>query len=208
MSDQKSSQPKADIGRQQIGGVYAKAFLATAEKEGTARELLDELGSLVLHTLDKQPAFEATLASPRIAAEEKVEMLDRVFQKRVSAGLLTFLKVVCRHDRLDCLREIHAALKQQYNESRGVVEVHLTTAQPLDEKLTRRIEQTLTQHLKQDVELQRATDPLLIGGMIIRIGDMVYDSSVRQRLFSLRQQTVDKTVQQMRSASDRFATNN
>lgn len=208
MSDQKSSQPKADIGRQQIGGVYAKAFLAAAEKDGTARELLDELGSLVLHTLDKQPAFDATLASPRIAAEEKAEMLDRVFQGRVSVGLLTFLKVVCRHDRLDCLREIHAAAKRQHNEARGVVEVHLTTAQPLDETLTGQIEQALTQHLKQEVELQRSTDPLLIGGTIIRIGDMVYDSSVRQRLFSLRQRTVDKTVQEMRSASDRFATSN
>jgi F-type H+-transporting ATPase subunit delta len=205
MSDENSSQPKADIGRQQIGGIYAKAFLAAAQKDGAARELLDELGSLVLHTLDKQPAFEATLASPRIAAEEKVEILNRVFQQRVSAGLLTFLKVVCRHDRLDCLREIHAAAKQQYNESRGIVEVHLTTAQPLDGKLTRQIEQALSQHLKQEVELQRSTDTLLIGGMIIRIGDMVYDSSLRQRLFSLRQQTVDKTVQQMRSASDRFA---
>ena len=205
MSDENSSQPKADIGRQQIGGIYAKAFLAAAQKEGTASELLDELGSLVLHTLDKQPAFEATLASPRIAAEEKVEILNRVFQQRVSAGLLTFLKVVCRHDRLDCLREIHAAAKQQYNESRGIVEVHVTTARPLDEKLTRQIEQALSQHLKQEVELQRSTDTLLIGGMIIRIGDMVYDSSLRQRLFSLRQQTVDKTVQQMRSASDRFA---
>jgi F-type H+-transporting ATPase subunit delta len=205
MSDENSSQPKADIGRQQIGGIYAKAFLAAAQKDGAARELLDELGSLVLHALDKQPAFEATLASPRIAAEEKVEILNRVFQQRVSAGLLTFLKVVCRHDRLDCLREIHAAAKQQYNESRGIVEVHLTTARPLDEKLTRQIEQALSQHLKQEVELQRSTDTLLIGGMIIRIGDMVYDSSLRQRLFSLRQQTVDKTVQQMRSASDRFA---
>ena len=205
MSDENSSRPKADIGRQQIGGIYAKAFLAAAQKEGTASELLDELGSLVLHTLDKQPAFEATLASPRIAAEEKVEILNRVFQQRVSAGLLTFLKVVCRHERLDCLREIHAAAKQQYNESRGIVEVHVTTARPLDEKLTRQIEQALSQHLKQEVELQRSTDTLLIGGMIIRIGDMVYDSSLRQRLFSLRQQTVDKTVQQMRSASDRFA---
>jgi F-type H+-transporting ATPase subunit delta len=205
MSDENSSQPKADIGRQQIGGIYAKAFLAAAQKDGAARELLDELGSLVLHALDKQPAFEATLASPRIAAEEKVEILNRVFQQRVSAGLLTFLKVVCRHDRLDCLREIHAAAKQQYNESRGIVEVHLTTAQPLEEKLTRQIERALSEHLKQEVELQRSTDTLLIGGMIIRIGDMVYDNSLRQRLFSLRQQTVDKTVQQMRSASDRFA---
>ena len=205
MSDENSSQPKADIGRQQIGGIYAKAFLAAAQKDGAARELLDELGSLVLHALDKQPAFEATLASPRIAAEEKVEILNRVFQQRVSAGLLTFLKVVCRHERLDCLREIHAAAKQQYNESRGIVEVHLTTAQPLEEKLTRQIERALSEHLKQEVELQRSTDTLLIGGMIIRIGDMVYDNSLRQRLFSLRQQTVDKTVQQMRSASDRFA---
>ncbi len=208
MSDQESPQPKADIGRQQIGSVYAKAFLAAAVNQGAVRERLDELGSFVQDILDRQPAFAATLASPRIAADEKVAMLDRVCHDRASEGLLTFLKVVCRHGRLDCLHEIHAAAKHQYNQTQGIVEVQLTTAQPLDEELSQRIRHALAEHLKQDVELRKATDASLIGGMIIRIGDLVYDSSVRQRLSSMRRQTVERTVQQMRSASDRFLTSN
>ena len=208
MTEHHVQQPKADIGRQQVGSVYAKALLAAAANSNTVDQDLDEFAELLTTLVENQPAFEATLASPRIAAEEKIGLLDKTLQGHVSEGLLKFLKVVCRHGRLDCLREIYLAARQQHNDSKGVRQVHVTTAESLDDHMSGRIQQELTAHLQHEVELIKHVDPSVIGGMIIRIGDMVYDSSVRQKLSSMRQQTVANTAQHMRDSIDRFALSN
>ncbi len=205
MTDTQVQSPKADIGKQQIGTVYAKAFLAAASTKQSVERDLSELGALLATVIDKQPTFEAVLASPRIAIDEKIAMLEKTLKGRVSDGLLTFLDVVCRHERLDCLREIYFAAREQYNESNGIAQVQVTTAQPLDDRTTDRIKEGLAQHLDKDIELLKHVDPAVIGGMIIRIGDMVYDTSVRQRLVSIREQTVEKAAQQMRQTVDQFA---
>ena len=208
MTEHQVRQPKADIGRQQIGSVYAKAFLATAGKTNTVDDDLDEFAALLADVVDQQPVFEATLASPRVSAEEKIDLLDKTLQGHASDGLLTFVKVVCQHGRLDCLREIYLAARRQHNHSKGVMQVHVTTAEALDENMSGRIQKDLSEHLQHDVELVKHVNPSILGGMIVRIGDMVYDSSVRQKLNSIRQQTVENTAQQMRDAIDRFALSN
>ena len=113
MSDQ-VQEPKADIGKQQIGTVYAKAFLAAAAKNQTVDSDLEEFGALLASVIEKEPAFEQMLASPRVAIEEKIALLDKTLKGRVSDGLLTFIKVVCQHERLDCLREIYLAARDQH----------------------------------------------------------------------------------------------
>ena len=66
MSDQ-VQEPKADIGKQQIGTVYAKAFLAASANSKSVDADLEEFGLLVANVIEKQPVFEQTLASPRVA---------------------------------------------------------------------------------------------------------------------------------------------
>lgn len=208
MTDHQVQQPKADIGKQQIGTVYAKAFLAAAAQSQSVDQDLDEFGALVATVLNQQPTFEATLSSPRVAVEEKIGLLDRTLKGNVSEGLLKFLKVVCRHERLDCLREIYLAARDQHHQAKGVVQVHVTTAEALDGGMSERVKSELGQHLKSEVDLVQKVDPSIVGGMIIRIGDMVYDSSVRQKLASIRQKTVDNTSQQMRESLEKFAPSN
>ena len=69
----------ADIGKQQIAAVYAKALIGAAEKKGSTDEVVGELDSLVTEVLEKFPAFESTMGSPRLSPEEKNQMIDRVF---------------------------------------------------------------------------------------------------------------------------------
>ncbi len=205
MGSDRSERRGADIGRQQLGRVYAKAFLGAMEKSGVTDQCMAEFDSLIHDVLDRFPALDATLSSPRVSVEEKNSLLDRVFGAKMSDSLLTFLKVVAGRGRLDCLREIHDQARRQLNEQRGLVEVHLTTVEPVSSALGAQIADALQSSLGRKVQLRQSTDPDLIGGMVVRVGDKVFDGSVVNQLARLRAETLEKTVQEMRNAADRFA---
>ena len=97
----------ADVGREHVGNVYAEALLAAAEKADVLDEVVETFDSLVGDVLDAYPRFEAVLASRLVSHEEKAGILNRVLAGKTMPMLLDFLKVVSRHERLDCLRAIH-----------------------------------------------------------------------------------------------------
>ncbi len=204
MTDANTQHLESDVGRQQVGAIYAKALLAAAEKTGTTDELLAEFDALIEEVLDKFPKFDATLASPRISHEAKVGMLERVLAGRISAQLLTFLKVVSSHGRLDCLRAIRVAAGHLHNELRHRVEVRLTTAKPLDPSLVGLVTNVLRGVVRSDIELTAETQPDLIGGMVVRVGDTVYDASVAGELSRLRDEVLAGSAKEMQEKLDRF----
>lgn len=193
------AQPANDFDQQQTGqqavaSVYAKALLETTEKSGETATVLEELDALVNQVLANQPKFEQALASPRISAEEKVGLIDRVFAGKISQGLLRFLKVVARHQRLDHLREMRRAYRSLFNHTHGRVEVRVTTATPLPEDLYTQVMQTLQQKLGKTVELVTRTDPNILGGIVVRLGDTVYDASLANRLDRQRLKAIRGSV--------------
>lgn len=194
-----------DTGQQRLGAVYAKALLGAAEKAGKAEVVLDELNAFVDDVLAKVPNLEATLASPRVAFEAKAAMLDKSLGGRVSGELLNFLKVVARHGRFDCIRAIRQAARQRLNELRGRVKVFLRAAEPMSRQSIELVVNRLKAVLGKEVDLQVDVDGELIGGVVLRIGDTVYDASVANRLVRLKDELLFKTGQQLRDNLDRFA---
>ena len=194
-----------DPRRQQIGAVYAKALLGAAEKAGQTDAVVEELDSLIADVLDKLPSLHAALASPRIGHEEKVSILDRAFAGRMTPVLLNFLKVLSRHGRLDCLRAIAEEAQKQLNGLRGRVEVSVTTAAPLSNPLREQIVTRLAALLGQEIVLRTTLDPEMLGGLVVRIGDTVFDGSVSARLIQMRDAAVEKTAARFRQSLERFA---
>lgn len=194
-----------DTGQQYLGSVYAKALLGASEKAGETAAVLEGLQSLVDDVLEQAPGLQATLASPRVPLDAKEKMLDSAFAGRMAPTLLTFLKVVCRRGRFDCLRAILLATRQQYNELRGRVEVQLTSADALSAADLEATTNQLRAALGRDVDLQVKIAPELIGGLVIRVGDTVYDGSLANRLKQLRNDLVATSSQQIRGELERFA---
>ena len=204
MSDENQTNPDKDISRQQLGATYASALLGAAEKSGNAQQVVDELTELVDEVVSKTPSLREVLATPRLSAEEKCGVLKRTFEERMSEELLTFLLVVGQHGRLDCLQQIANAARRQHNEKVGRIDVFVTTADEIDDELGNRISDSLKNALHQDVDLHRSVDPEIIGGLVIRVGDKIYDGSVANKLARVRTETIQKTVQQLRESVSRF----
>lgn len=204
MSQENGNSTSFDAGRQQVGRVYAQALLAAAEKQGQADETVAEMGALVSDVLDRLPDFDSALASPRIPHEEKIVLLDKAFSGRMSKTLLDFLKVVSRHGRLDCVREIAQQARTLLNDSLGRVEVTVTTAEPINGQLLSSVSEQLRKTLGSEIDLRTEVDDEIIGGMVVRVGDTVYDGSVANNFIRLREQALEKTAQEIRRSVERF----
>ena len=194
-----------DSDRQQLGDVYARALLAAASSGECVEAVMQQTESLCQDLLASQPKIRQLLESPRIQHAEKERMLDKAFPGRMDVTLLNFLKVLSRHGRMDCLSVIGRSLRDQYNTMQGRLEVHVTSATPLDDETRSTITSQLTASLDQEVELVLEVNPELIGGTIVRIGDTVYDGSVANRLARIKQETLARTTAEFQQAADRFA---
>ena len=195
-----------DTGLLYLGTVYAKALLGATEKSGNTDAVLAELESFLDDVLVRLPQFEGALMSPRVPLENKERMLDNAFRGKMSGQLLSFLKVLVRRGRFDGLRHIYFAARRILNELRGRLDVRLTSAEPLDSGTRDMVVNKLRTSLGHEVELVTDVDPNLIGGLVIRIGDTVYDGSVANQLEKMRHDLVARATQTLGAEADRFAT--
>ncbi len=201
---QAAAQIESDRGVEHIADVYARALLGAAESAGFTQTVLDEFDALIVDVLGRFPKLDAIFASGLISPDQKIGVIDRVFGERFSATFIHFLKVVARHGRLDCLRAIHRRTGELLDELLGRVRVDVTTAAPFGDSLAESIKQNLHAALGAEPILEHSVDPQLIGGMVIRVGDTVYDGSVANQLKNLREKMIDRSVHEIQSRRDRF----
>lgn len=193
-----------DVRVEHVAAIYAEALLGAAQSAGQADAVLDELDDLVADVLDPSPQFERVLAFGLISPEEKAGILDRVLGGRASPTMLNFLKVLARHGRLDLLRAIHRQARPLHDRFHGRVAVQVRTAAPVDEQLSARIVQAIRPLVDGEPVLKQAVDPELIGGILVRVGDTVYDGSIAAQLRMVRQQMIDRSAHEIQSRRDRF----
>jgi F-type H+-transporting ATPase subunit delta len=201
----KARQLAPNVDRQQIAAIYAKALLGATEEAGSTETVVEELWSFVHDVLPRFPHIREALGTPRINAEEKVGMIERIFTGRAHEDLVTFLKVVAEHGRLDCIREIAEAARKRLNGLRHRIEVTVTTVSELNDAQIAQIKGKLEAALKSSIDLTTKTEPDMIGGLVVRIGDTLYDGSIANQLDRLRGVTLDHTYTQLRQSIDQFA---
>ena len=201
---QLAAEMAADVGVEHVAAVYAEALLGAAETAGQSEAVLDEFDDLLADVLDPFPRLQQVLASALISHDDKAGILDRVLGGRASPTMLHFLKVVSRHGRLDCLRAIHRLTRGLYEKMQGRVVVQVTSAAPVDDALAERIVRSIRPLLDGEPVLRRSVDPKLIGGIVVRVGDTVYDGSIAAQLNSVRQQMIDRSAHEIQSRRDRF----
>lgn len=193
-----------DTGAQRVGTLYAKALLGAAERAGQTDAVVAELDAVVTDVLDAFPKFESLLSSGMLTPAEAEGVLDRTFGKRLSPLLMNFLKVLATRGRIDCLRAIRQAALDQLDQMRGRARVTVSTATPLPAETLSKLGTRLRGMLALEPVLEPKVDPDLIGGVLLRVGDTVYDGSVATRLAQVREQMINRSVHEIQSRRDRF----
>jgi len=192
-----------DAGREHLGHVYGQALLGAAEKAGVTEQVMAELDSLVDDVLEKLPNLRNVFAAPKVTAEEKERILDKILGG-ASRVLLQGLKVMARHGRLDCVRDVRLAFRKLLNELRGRVEVLVRVATPISDAQLGQIADKLRGMLKKDVDIKMEVRPEILGGIIVKVGDTLYDGSVVAKLDQMRSKALVNTEKELRAALERF----
>ena len=167
-----------DIAADRVAKVYAQAIVEAADAAGCRREVLAELGSLAREVLPKVPDAAAVFSSPKVSAEEKGRIIDRIAGGRMQATTTNALHVLARHGRLGMLPAVVAAAERLADERDGKRQATFTTAVPLDAADQARIVAETEKALAATLVPAFVVDPAIIGGLVVRVGDTIYDQSV------------------------------
>lgn len=193
-----------DITAERIARVYAQAFLSVAAKHAATGQLVEEIGSLVDDVLDKFPRLDETLRTALVSQEHKEQILDRVFGSRAAVEVLNFLKVLSRHNRLELLRPVSRWIAKFYAEQQNRTDVEIRVATELEEHLLRDIQQQLEKTLGKEPRLTVIVDPSLVAGMVVRVGDRVYDGSVGTQLRNYRKAMIARAAEMIETQPEKF----
>jgi F-type H+-transporting ATPase subunit delta len=166
--------------------------------------LLEELRSLVEGVFEAEPRLEIMLASPAVGRDRKAALLQAAFAGRASETFLNFLNVLNDHDRLDLLRSVHKEYERLLDRRKRRVHVQVRTAVPLPQDQRDRLAATVSDLLKVEPILEEQVDPSLLGGIVVRVGNWMFDASVRNTLQDIRHQLITRGSHELQSRRDHF----
>jgi F-type H+-transporting ATPase subunit delta len=140
-----------------------------------------------------------------VGRQDKERVIRDVLGPQASQTFLDFLLVVNRHERLNLLRVILHALRALLDQRARRIRVQVRTTVPLPEDQRQRLQQELHDTFRLEPVLETEVDPDLLGGLVVRVGDWVYDASVRTQLHNIRNQIIERSSYEIQSGRNRFS---
>ncbi|MBX3357154.1 MAG: ATP synthase F1 subunit delta [Phycisphaeraceae bacterium] len=189
-----------------VSRVYATSLFELAQQQGgqaRVEELLAELEDIIELTR-QDPRFGEFIASRIVPAEGRAEGLRRIFAGRISDVTLNFLLVLNHKDRLGHLAQIVSAYDQITQHAFGRIEVDVFTPSPIGPDELAAIRDRLRAVLSREPVVHPYTDPKMIGGLRLQIGDQLIDASISTRLRKLHEQLTERGSATLRGRFDRI----
>jgi F-type H+-transporting ATPase subunit delta len=181
-----------DDATRHVARIYAEALLTAAEKRQQTQEVLEQLEELVRDVLARNSSFTLFLASAVFNRDHKRATLRRAFEGKINEVLYHFLLVLNDHDRLGIIRESAVLMRDIYERRAGRMRVDVTAAVALNDEQRERLRRELHDKFHRDPILAVRVDPDLLGGLVVKVDDWVFDGSVRARLERIRHQLIEK----------------
>lgn len=163
---------------------YARAIFELASERGGYDQWSSRLGYWAAVVQDD--AIRSKLAEPGMTAQAKADLIAKV-SDGLDSDSLSLLKLLAENDRLAALPDMQQQFEQLRSDAEGEVEAHVVSAFALSDDQSARIVEALGKRLSRKVKITSEVDADLIGGAIIRAGDLVIDGSIRGRLSGLEQ---------------------
>jgi F-type H+-transporting ATPase subunit delta len=169
-----------------MAGRYATALFELALEAGATEKVAGDLGRFE-QMLTESPDLVRLVRSPIFSAEEQTRALEAILGKAgVEPLTLNFFRLIAKNRRLfavpDMIKGYKALLARQRNE----VEAEVVSAHPLTDAQTAALKETLKASVGRDVALTKKVDPAILGGLVVKIGSRMIDSSLRTKLNSMK----------------------
>ncbi len=169
-----------------VAEVYAQALYELAEASGQIEAYQAELDELV-RAEQADPGYAAFMASGALSTDKREAGLEKIFRGRLSDDVLNTLLVMNRHERFGLTAALARAFELRREEASGEIEVTAISAVPLDASQQAEVAATARQLSGREPLVTYLVDAEMLGGLVLEIGDMRYDNSVRRHLRGVRQ---------------------
>lgn len=173
-----------------IAQTYGEALYELAIEENKVDELRDEVEVLKLAFADGDDLMKF-MKHPQVTNEEKRQTMETCLKGKVSQDLIAFVLIIIEKERFSEIQSIFDYYINAVKKLKGIGTAYVTTPQSLSDELKDKTKERLLSTTGfKEIEIVYDTDPSLIGGMVIRIGDRVVDSSVKSQLYELKKNLI------------------
>jgi F-type H+-transporting ATPase subunit delta len=171
---------------EEIASVYARSIFEVAQDQGKLDDVRDQLGEFA-DALDGDQQMQVFFFSPYFSTQEKEEGLDKVVTD-AEPILENFLKLLIEKHRMPAVFRVRRTYDEMWQRENKLLPVEITSAIELDDTTVKQIGDRIGEETGQKIELSTRVEPDILGGLIVRVGNSIIDSSIRARLDSLRKQ--------------------
>lgn len=169
-----------------VAKTYGEALFELALESETLDTIIDEV-TVTIQAFNENEELLKLLNHPKIGKDEKVSVIENIFKGRISDTFVGFLVIIVQKDRYNEFDGIFEYFMSLVREHKSIGVATVTSAVTLSKEQREQVEQRLLQTTKyKQFQINYMEDPSLIGGMVIRIGDRVVDSSIRTKLDHLQ----------------------
>jgi F-type H+-transporting ATPase subunit delta len=171
---------------EEIAQVYARALFQVAKEHNELDTVREQLGAFT-DTLNDNREVAIFFFSPYFSTNEKKAGLQRMLTG-AEPIFMNFLEALLERHRMPAIFRIRVAYEQMWEEENRLLPVQVTSAVELDEQTVNSIGERIGQQTGRKIELSSEVDDSIIGGIVLRVGNVILDASIRNRLEQLRKQ--------------------
>lgn len=168
-----------------VENVYGDALFELAKEENKVDAIYEEVQALI-QVLDENPNLIQMMTHPHISKEEKLQTVETVFKGKISDEIIGLMRMVVEKDHFGQMKDIFEYFVSSVKEFKNIGVCYISTPLELSDQKKKEVENRLLETTKYEtLETHYKIDKDLIGGMVIRIGDRIVDSSIRTKIYNL-----------------------
>jgi ATP synthase F1 delta subunit len=171
---------------EELAQVYAHALFEVADENGVIDDVREQLGQFA-DELDENRDLQVFLFSPYFSSQEKKDGIRKIIEG-ADDRFLNFLELLAERHRMPAIFRIRRAYDVLWRKENRLLPVTVTSAVELDEGLVEGLGKRIEEQTGKKVELTSKVNPDVLGGLVLQVGNMVLDASIRNRLEQLRKQ--------------------
>ena len=170
-----------------IANRYAEALFQLSEEENISKEIYCELHDVV-QLVKKNKDLDNVFKSPLVAKNEKIDLIEALFNGKINNNLKNFLKILVEKGRISSLQAIELTFKELLNEKHNILEGTVISAVALTAEKVKELEETLSKKYNKNITLENKVDKSILGGVLVRLGNIQIDGSIKTRLDNIKDQ--------------------